>query len=240
MTNDFSGYWPMDEASGNVADKSGNGYTGTPNGTTVVAGKLSGNARSFNGTSDYISMAGGGGLNNIQTGSLAMWVKWTGTQDVDVSANTWGAVSSRQKNATFSETILALSTSNPATAKVVWKPYLYNIAAITGATTVGSGVWRHIVVTYSSGAQTLYVDGYSDGTGTQTGTISNDATIALSIGAWIGDGAGFSTSVIDDVRTYQRVLTAAQAYELFLFTGLGTKFNNSGVRPRPFAPGIAR
>src|SRR3990167_425189 len=50
---DTVGLWHMNEASGNVADSSGNGNTGTVTGTSVVAGKF-GNARSFNGTSDYI------------------------------------------------------------------------------------------------------------------------------------------------------------------------------------------
>ena len=46
-------YWPLDDASG--ADSSGNNVTATLAGTTSVGGKF-GNARNFNGTSDYITL----------------------------------------------------------------------------------------------------------------------------------------------------------------------------------------
>ena len=48
------GLWHMNEASGNVADSSGNGLTGTVTGTGVITGFF-GNGRSLNGTTEYIS-----------------------------------------------------------------------------------------------------------------------------------------------------------------------------------------
>lgn len=51
------GYWDMETfgSDGKLSDLSGNGNSGTPVGTTTVTGK-NGNARSFNGTSDYITI----------------------------------------------------------------------------------------------------------------------------------------------------------------------------------------
>jgi len=82
------GLWHMDEASGNVLDSSGNGNTGTPTGTSVVAGRI-GNGRSFNGSSDYINTtyipkAGAKSLsywvyyNTVSTGDFQL----LGTQEV--------------------------------------------------------------------------------------------------------------------------------------------------------------
>jgi Concanavalin A-like lectin/glucanases superfamily/Domain of unknown function (DUF2341)/Fibrinogen beta and gamma chains, C-terminal globular domain len=48
-------YWDMDESSGDILDSSGNDNTGIVTGTTVVGGKY-GNGRSFNGSSDYVTI----------------------------------------------------------------------------------------------------------------------------------------------------------------------------------------
>jgi len=59
------GLWRMNESSGNTLDSSGNGYTGTPTGTTVVSGQKGfGNARSFNGSGDYVAL--GDIMNGLQ------------------------------------------------------------------------------------------------------------------------------------------------------------------------------
>jgi hypothetical protein len=51
------GLWHMNETSGNALDSSGNVYTGTPTGTTIVSGQNGyGKARSFNGAGDYIAL----------------------------------------------------------------------------------------------------------------------------------------------------------------------------------------
>src|SRR3989338_1259097 len=73
LTTNLVSYWKMDESSGNIADSKGSN-TGTPTGTSVVAGKLS-NGRSFDGAS-YISMGTGSSL-AFGTGSFSFggWIK---------------------------------------------------------------------------------------------------------------------------------------------------------------------
>lgn len=66
------GLWHLNEASGNVYDASGNGYIGTPTGTSVVPGKI-GNARSFSGT-DYISLGSQTIVDNLQNLTVEAWV----------------------------------------------------------------------------------------------------------------------------------------------------------------------
>ncbi|MFZ2026353.1 MAG: LamG domain-containing protein [Microgenomates group bacterium] len=68
------GLWHMNEASGNVLDSSGNGITGTPTGTTVVAGKM-GNGRSFNGTTNYIEFGDVTILDQALQGTISVWIK---------------------------------------------------------------------------------------------------------------------------------------------------------------------
>jgi hypothetical protein len=174
-----------------------------------------GGALSFAGTpQQYVNVAGGGGLNNLQTGTISLLVKWTGTQDAGPVGAGFGHVLGRQGNGVFSNNMVGLSTNNPATARVIWQPY-GTAFAITGSTIVGNGQWHHVAISFSSGSHRLYVDGVLDGSSSTVGSIRNSATTPLTIGAWIGDGSSFSTSVIDDFRLYNRVLTQAEVIAIF-------------------------
>ena len=225
LPDGLAGYWPMDEGTGtSTKDISGSGHTGTltlmadpPTATSgwTTSGKLN-KALNFDGVNDYVGAAGGGGLNNLQTGTISMWVRWSGTQGGDAFSN-FGDVIARQKNGSFSNDMISLSTSDPSTAKIRWFPY-GNGVAITGNTTVGNNTWRHVVITFASGTHALYLDGVNDGTGATTGSMADDATIPASIGAWIGDGGGYSRSTIDEVRVYNRILTQSEITTLYNLT----------------------
>jgi len=72
------GLWHMDEDSGtSVADSSGNSNTGTAMGTTVVTGMFD-DARSFNGSSDYIQV---GDVLDMGTNDMTIsaWIKTNNT-----------------------------------------------------------------------------------------------------------------------------------------------------------------
>lgn len=216
-------YWPLDgDAQAAV------GTDGTlVNGPTAAADRFStpGAAISFNGASQqYVSVPGGGGLNNLQEGTISMWVKWSGSQDPACCSSN-GDVLGRQFNGIFSNNVIGLSTTDPATAKVTWQPYSTGVA-MTGATAVGDGTWRHVLITYSSGSHTLYLDGTSDATGGTAGTIGNSPSVPLAIGAWIGDGSGYSTSVMDDVAVWNQKLS----------TGEIKLLANGSVGPADWAP----
>lgn len=214
VTDGLVGWWKLDQGSGtSAADSSGNGNTGTlTNGPTWAAGKR-GTAVSFDGVDDYVSVPNGGGLNNVSTGSIAMWVKWTGTQDAGYG---FGSVLARQSNGQFSNNIISLTTNDPNTAKVLWSFQSYAANDITGATSPISGRWRHIVITFTSGTHKMYMDGVLDGSSATLGGNYDNLAIPLTIGAWIDDGGSYSTSVIDDVRIYNRALSAQEAYAIYM------------------------
>lgn len=222
-TGGLVGHWTFDGKYmiSNVADASGSGNNGrlilgaTGNtATTSVIGKL-GQALSFDGINDYVSVAGGGGLNNLETGSISLWARWDGTQDAGYQNSKYGCVIGRQKDAAFSNQTIGLNGSDPATAVIRWVPYLYNQSAVTGSTAVGNGVWRHVVVTYSSGSHRLYLDGVQNGTGVTAGDISDDSSIVLSLGGWIDAGECYFKGSLDDVRVYNRILSAEEVTRLY-------------------------
>ncbi len=204
-------YWLFN---GDAAATRGTG--GTLNGAVSAAvdrNGAPGGALAFNGTlSQFVSVAGGGGLNAAAQGTISLWVKWTGTQDGDCCGS-FGAILARQANGQFSDDIIALNAADPNVGRIVWRqaggpaPVL-----LTSTSPVGTN-WHHIAVTFSPGGSSLYVDGQLQGTATGAAMGNNPGT-PLSIGAWAGDGGGFSTASLDDVAIWDRPLTASQVAEL--------------------------
>lgn len=199
------------------------GNHGTPiNGASFGSDRFGdpGKALSVDGSLEqYVRVDGGGGLNNLQEGSISMFVRWSGAQDSNGFSST-ANVTGRQKNSFFNNQVLGLSSSNPAQGRVTWQPYSFG-TLLTGTTPVGDGAWRHVVVTYSPGAHTIYLDGEIDAASALTGTMQDDATVALSIGAWIDHGGGYASGQIDDLRIYDHVLSQSEIRALALPVPVG-------------------
>ena len=205
----LTSYWPLN---GNATATRGS--DGTLTGAVSPADDrlgTVGGALAFNGVDQLVSVPAGGGLNGAVSGTISLWAKWnSGFQDADCCGG-FGAILSRQNNGVFSNNILSLSTSNPATAKLVWKQNATG-ALITGTTNVGTA-WRHIAVTFSPTGSTLYLGGVAQGSATG-GALNSGAATPLSIGAWSGDGAGFMNGTLDDVAIWDQPLTASQISQL--------------------------
>lgn len=96
--------------------------------------------------------------------------------------------------------------------------------------------WHHVCFTYNSTNQTIssFLDGkvYNNNVSV-TGSISGAGT-NFAIGR-IGDYAGYGTFIIDDCMMFNKELTQVEAQSL----AWEKRFQRS-LRPRPFAPGIAR
>jgi len=110
-------YWPFDGDAAAARGTSGTfsgGVTAGPDRHNIAKGSLS-----FSGVAQYVAVAGGGGLNAANSGTISLWARWTDTtQDADC-CGTFGAVLARQGTGLFSDNILALSTPNLDTAKLV-------------------------------------------------------------------------------------------------------------------------
>ncbi len=110
------------------------------------------------------------------------------------------------------------------------KPYfeVFTTAA-TGRWETQSGIspneWHHLVVTYdnssNSNVPVFYVDGVAVTTvvtGTPTGTQNSDSGSNLEIGGIFSGFSGGFDGVIDDVRIYNRILTADEIADLYTGT----------------------
>jgi hypothetical protein len=188
---------------GNALDTSGSGNDGTPNALSYVAGKVGAQAAQFNGTSSYVSIP-----RSIQDDfTVTMWVKttdtagtadaqwWSGKGLVDGEVNGGGA--------------------DWGTAIVNGK-FALGVGSSGGDTTIASsinindGTWHHVAATRNntSGAMAVYVDGVLRGSGTgPTGSRTWPAN--LRIGS-LQTGNNFLNGTLDDVRLYDRILSAGE------------------------------
>jgi len=216
------GWWTFDgpDMIQNVKDKSGNGNNGamigfTSTSTAVKAGKV-GQGLKFDGRDDYITISNTSSIQNIWDGggTISYWVNPKSAGEGEAGfwiGKNWVlfAFSSHFVGETGFEFNVTFSGN---TGK--WK---YN-----GTTPpISFNKWHHIVLSYNSDDTTnvpsLYIDGifYQLPTAiTPIGTRSDDSASAAIIG---GNTAGSRTSngLMDDIRIYNRALSATEVRQLY-------------------------
>jgi large repetitive protein len=203
-------HWPLDESAGNVAQSWG-GSNGTLVGGvtwTPTGGHHQGCAR-FDGVDDRILL----GPCDLTTGSgafsLSLWAKADFVTGMD-------------------RTLIAKSTG-PNAADQVWAIAFVsgsglrfrmraagNTYAInTGPSSLFGGQWYHIVGAYDGAQMQIYLNGSLMGSANASGLIGLNPQSPASIGA-LSTGAQPFSGWIDDVRIYDRALSAAEVMELLM------------------------
>lgn len=204
----LAGYWKLDDGSGTSAtDASTNGNTGTlTNGPTWTTGQIGG-AVSFNGA------------NNVLIGTATTY-KFT-TEDFTVSAwakTSVGYVSQGSSvNAIIGRGFTTTNGSYGLFINNANKP-TFNIEgnSVVGNMTIHDGQWHHLVGVRTGSVSQLWVDGVLAGTGAATNLTSSTAN--LGIGADDSGGIRFFTGTIDEVRIYNRALSAEEIAKLYKST----------------------
>lgn len=228
MITDYSAYWPMDEGSGNIVDVSGNAYTGTNNGTTVITGKYN-NGRNFvSASSQYITM---GNILDFTTGdfTISFWYRTT--------SGTSGYLLA--KRAAASGAYVVYFNTNGRIALYI-QTNDTNWSQRTSDYSTSNGVWRHFAGVKSGTSLFIYTDGFPpisstpQSAGTVT-TITNTGDLTFSSLTQLYNGD------LDEVKIYSRALSSLEVYELYTAQNTILTINRDrGIRPRPFAPGLAR
>lgn len=188
---------------GNALDTSGSGNDGTPNALSYVTGKVGSQAAQFNGTSSYVSIP-----RSVQDDfTVAMWVKTTDTAG-SAGAQWWSG-----KGLVDGE--VGGGGADWGTAIVNGK-FVLGVGSVGSDTTIASsvnindGTWHHVAATRdnTSGAMMVYVDGVLRGSGTGP-TGSRTFPASLRIGS-LQTGNNFLNGTLDDVRLYDRILSATE------------------------------
>ena len=211
-TNGPSTWWKLDEDTGTTAgDSSGGANPGTlTNSPSWVSGPSS-YGLSFNGTSSYLAGTSPAVHTNASL-TVAAWVNLTST-----SGSNDGAAVSQGGTNTFAYALVWDQVSSKwafeMTNSDVSSPTVVKQYSSAMATT---GVWTHLVGVYDTSVNKtyLYVNGIVIGNATKT--VNWDATGPLQAGREKTGGAwgGYFNGEVDDVRVYNRALSATEIANL--------------------------
>jgi len=212
------GYWNFDEGTGSIAaDASGNNNNGTISGANWTAGKV-GNALSFNGTNSFVNAGSGASLDDIpQQGGGGMTVAFW----INPASNTSNFILSKgpHTNNSGAWEITKSSATNPARLSF-FKEGAADFTADWNSV-LTTGTWQHIVLawdgTMALGGISVYKNGslVTGGGSNGDGAAGNsDAANNLSIGSSDGT-SGFLDAGLDEVRIYNRVLTAQEVIDIY-------------------------
>ena len=189
----------FDEGTGTTtADMSGGGRNGTLTSTTWTTAGKNGNALSFNGTTSWVTVADANALDLTTAVTLEAWVNPT-------TLTGWRTV-------IIKESPSALAYSLYANDNSPWPAATINTGGIDrsvpGTAQIPLNTWTHLAMTYDGAALRLYVNGVQAGVLNMTGSMIT-TTSPLRIGGNAPWGERFA-GIIDDVRVYNRALTATE------------------------------
>ena len=200
LTDGLVAYYPFD---GNANDASGNGNHGTTHGVTLTTDRF-GNANSAYcfGYGNYISVAANTLLNNIVDYSMSAWVK------IDDWERT--AASIMAKGAGYSG-CYGLQIGDNGTYYI--SSYNPNVGAAL-STTVPIGNWVHVAITRRDGFVCAYLNGAM--IGSVTGALPAINSEALEMGRDRPGSTEYFYGAMDEVRLYNRALSAAEVKALYV------------------------
>jgi len=200
------GHWTFDGknmTNTTARDISGNANTGTLTNmvatSSVTQGKI-GQGLKFDGTNDFVNINSSASLQS-SVFTYTAWVKPIGTAGGNHRTIIGGSANN-------SDPQFRMDSSNNL------KLLKQDIAVIgTSVGTIPNDQWSHIAISYdSSGNYIFYINGTASGSGTslQTFTFSN-----FYIGHRGGTMAEIWAGLLDDVRVYNRVLSAKEIQSLY-------------------------
>lgn len=181
-------YHLNEDAASIVRDSSGNGNHGVAVGATIVPGAM-GNARSFNGFSDYIDLPETPFLVSFADQITVEALIKLGT----IPAQSAHIVSSGNQNDYDLSILNSLKLTH----------HLYPFGDMQSRSTIPLNEWTHVAFTYDGAWRKIYINGILDTMMTQTGNIGGSPqTENVSIGAYLYNGVftQFFNGLIDEVR----------------------------------------
>jgi hypothetical protein len=189
----------FNEGSGTTAaDGSGGGHAGTISGATWTTAGRFGNALSFDGVNDWVTVGDAAALDLTTALTLEAWVR--------PSALTgWRTVLMKEAG---TEQVYAIFANEDVARPIgtVRTGGAYRIAP--GAAALPLDTWTHLAGTYDGTTLRLYVNG------TLAGSVAASGSVEVSSGALrVGGNAiwgEYFSGLIDEVRVYGRALTQAE------------------------------
>ncbi len=243
LTSGLVGLWSFNGAdvSGITAyDRSGNGNNGTlTNGPAVTLGKI-GQALSFDGVNDYVTIPDAAVLRK-GSGSLSLSL-WANPKNQNQSMS---FLTKRQSGGSYEQYgvgVCGTDSHNWPSGKRICFTFIESVSSIerSGYTNidVADGHWHHIVVVADSVSDAIRV--YVDG-------VNVSVTMDFSSGAWpvidntdpleIGRNLYYDSS-LDEVRVYNRAISATEVWNLYQMGG-GARVNSANSQSDSLERGLS-
>jgi len=189
------------------SDYSGRGNHGTWNGTSThyAAGKVGTWAGSFNGVNDYITMGDKFDINGVSQTISFWYYPLVNTGDV--------LISKQNANPSYEGYLIALGYSGGNKIQSVGNGWTFDV--ISNYSMVNDQ-WQHVSITYefydaTRHNTTIYINGVYDNSGLMNSP-ANTAYNFMIGGNWL---AKWMKGSIDDVRIYNRALSAAEVLAIY-------------------------
>jgi subtilisin family serine protease len=216
--------WKFDEGSGTIAyDSAGNNDGTLVNGPVWTTGKING-ALGFDGVDDYVDCGNDASLNIGTSGWTAIaWFKISDRTQYKGILGKWDGGGS---NDSYRIVVYDGSLSGGVQDKVSF--VIYDGSSRYWATsikTVTDDNWHHVCGVRDSSGIRIYVDGVEENSKAMPSSANISNSTNLLVGKGYSGGWNFN-GLIDDVRIYDRALSAGEIWQLY----------REGLGPKAFAP----
>jgi len=217
LDNGLVAHYTFDD--GTATDSSGNNNNGTlQGGPTPVAGNVGSGALSFDGGDDYINIPDSSVFDSLEGSSgatVAFWVK--NNNQLAQFVNRDSGINGR---------FLTISGSSFFTMSTAWRyggsgtgGSALTINCNAATCPIPLGQWTHIVVMYNDPTSYVYINGVQKATTNGTGgALNTNISTPLKIGTNHLLSA-FASATMDDIRVYNRALTADEVGQLYSLGG---------------------
>jgi hypothetical protein len=178
-------------------DASGQGNTGTISSATWSAAGKYGSALSFNGTSAWVTVADAASLDLTNGMTIEAWVNPTSNAG-------WQTIVLKEKYGGLAYSLYSANGSSRPAGYV----YTTSELGLAGTAALPLNTWTHLAVTFNGTTMRMFVNGVEVSTRALTGSIVvSDQPLRIGGNALVGE---YYRGMIDEVRVYNRALTAAE------------------------------
>ena len=200
------GLWTFDEGANSIAyDYSGNNATGSWQGTLgnqFVAGKVGPYAGNFNGSNNIVRVPDYSAI-DFATGTPFSYSLWFNSGSISTLQGLMGKTGAAYSGYGG----LILLSGSQLYDQISSYPY-------NQGTVLSNNTWYYATIVWNGTQLYLYINGQSSAPITPTVAPFN-VSVPLAIGNFIAGGGNFFNGLIDDVRIYNRALSASEIQAMY-------------------------
>jgi hypothetical protein len=215
-------HYPLD---GNANDASGNGNNGTLNGSLSFVPGQHGSAAQFDGASTYIEVADSPSLSITNSITLSCWIRTSGQNGANVGIiNNLGSTDRDGFLVCLNPSVAGATCA--ADLDFNWPTVMLGLHPTVP---LQDGIWHHLAMTYDGQMGHFWIDGVvrASSTTNYTAGMSHNqipVTIGWDRSAEQPSGRHFN-GLIDEVRIYNRALSATEITQLYTLAGTNSAPN---------------